>query len=103
MRGRDCVILLSHNPDALPVVAANSSSDGAPWADLILAGHTHGGQIAPFGRGLFKSSIYGDRYRSGWYEDAGLLMMVSNGVGDYMVPMRLGAPPQAHFITLYKK
>jgi len=103
VRGGDCVILLSHNPDALPSVVSQPSPDDAPWADLVLSGHTHGGQIAPFGKGLFSSSIYGDRYRSGWYEDGGSLLLVSNGVGGYMAPVRLGAPPQAHLITLYKK
>lgn len=103
VRGSDCVILLSHNPDALPSVILQPSADEAPWADLTLAGHTHGGQVALFGHGLFSSSIYGNRYRSGWYEDEGALMLVSNGIGDFMVPLRLGAPPQAHLITLYKK
>jgi len=103
VRGRDCVILLSHNPDALPSIAAEPAADGALWADLTLSGHTHGGQIAPFGLGLFTSSIYGNRYRSGWYEDAGALLLVSNGVGAAVLPLRLGAPPQAYLITLYKK
>ena len=103
VRGSDFVILLSHNPDALPSVISQSAADEAPWADLVLSGHTHGGQVALFGRGLFSSSIYGNRYVSGWYEDGGSMLMVSNGTGSYMLPLRLGAPPQAHLITLYKK
>jgi predicted MPP superfamily phosphohydrolase len=69
----------------------------------VLCGHTRGGQIAPFGRSLFSGSIYGDRYLRGWYEDGGSMLLVSNGVGGWMLPLRLGAPPQAHLITLYKK
>ena len=103
VRGSDFVILLSHNPDALPSVISQSAADEAPWADLVLSGHTHGGQIALFGRGLISSSIYGNRYVSGWYEDGRSMLMVSNGTGSYMFPLRLGAPPQAHLITLYKK
>jgi len=103
VRGSDCVILLSHNPDALPSVVSQPSADEKPWADLVLSGHTHGGQVALFGQGLFASSIYGNRYLSGWYEDGGSLLLVSNGVGGYMLPLRLGAAPQAHLITLYKK
>jgi predicted MPP superfamily phosphohydrolase len=103
VRGSDFVILLSHNPDALPSVISQPGADGQPWADLVLSGHTHGGQIALFGHGLFSASIYGDRYRSGWYEDGASMLLVSNGVGDYMLPLRLGASPQVHLITLYKK
>jgi predicted MPP superfamily phosphohydrolase len=103
VRGSDFVILLSHNPDALPSVISQPSADEKPWADLVLSGHTHGGQVALFGQGLFASSIYGNRYLSGWYEDGGSMLLVSNGSGCYMVPLRLGAPPQAHLITLYKK
>ena len=103
VRGKDCVILLSHNPDALPSVIAEPASGGALWADLTLAGHTHGGQAAAFGWSPFSNSIYGTRYLSGWYEDSGALMLVSNGVGTTALPLRLGAPPRAHVITLYKK
>ena len=103
VRGSDFVILLSHNPDALPSVISQPSADEKPWADLVLSGHTHGGQVSLFGRGLFSSSIYENRYLSGWYEDGGSMLLVSNGTGCYMAPLRLGAPPQAHLITLYKK
>lgn len=103
VRGSDCVILLSHNPDALPSVIAQPSADDALWADLTLAGHTHGGQVTLFGWSPFTNSIYGRRYVSGWYEDAGALMLVSNGVGASGLPLRLGAPPRVHVITLNKK
>ena len=103
VRGSDFVILLSHNPDALPSVISQPSADEKPWADLVLSGHTHGGQVALFGRGIFSSSIYGNRYLAGWYEDGGSMLLVSGGTGCYLLPLRLGAPPQAHLITLYKK
>ena len=102
VRGKDCVILLSHNPDALPSVIAEPAG-GALWADLTLTGHTHGGQAAAFGWSPFTNSIYGMRYLSGWYEDSGALMLVSNGIGTTGLPFRLGAPPRAHVITLYRK
>ncbi len=103
VRGGDCVILLSHNPDALPSVIAEPAADGALWADLALSGHTHGGQVALFGWSPFSNSIYGRRYMSGWYEDSGALMLVSNGVGTTGLPLRLGAPPRVHVITLNEK
>ena len=100
---RDCVLVLSHNPDALPALNSQPSRDGGPWVDLMLAGHLHGGQVTLFGgRPIFRNSIY-DRYLSGWYEENGAHMLISNGVGSVLLPLRLGAPPQAHLITLYRR
>ena len=76
-------------------------ADG-PFYQLALCGHTHGGQVALLGHSLHSSSDLGDRYRSGWYREAGAEIMVSNGVGTPVLPVRLGAPPQYHLITLRK-
>ena len=47
----DFVIFLTHNPDAIPSLAAIRARDGdTQWADLILCGHTHGGQVTLFGQ-----------------------------------------------------
>lgn len=101
VRGEDCVILLSHNPDVLPIVSNQPASDGKQWADLMLSGHTHGGQIRPFGILLYSSSSYGERYRTGWIRESGTELLVSNGVGTTGAPFRLMAPAQAHLITLH--
>ncbi|NEU31104.1 metallophosphoesterase [bacterium LRH843] len=62
---------------------------------LVLSGHTHGGQIRFFGWGL---------------EQKGRLVthpsythLISNGFGTTGVPMRLGAPAEAHLLVLVKK
>lgn len=61
--------------------------------DLVLSGHTHGGQIAPFGMAIVTPSGSG-RYVSGWYRDGGVPMYVSRGLGTSLVPARLGSTPE---------
>ncbi len=99
VRGRDLVIALSHNPDALPQVSNHPAKDGKQWADLMLSGHTHGGQVRPLGITIINMSGYG--YLTGWRLESGTELLVSNGVGTTGLPLRLGAPAQAHLITLH--
>ena len=103
---QDFVIFVGHTPDLMPDVLAAKSSDGNNhWFDLALFGHTHGGQINLFGHTPFAnlSPEVGDRYLSGWLEESRAAVLVSNGVGTSVAPMRLFAPPQIHFITLKAK
>jgi predicted MPP superfamily phosphohydrolase len=68
-----------------------------PVPRVMLAGHTHGGQIAPLGWAPFRPPGSG-RYVAGWYRDDPTAMYVSRGLGTSIVPARLGAVPEvAHF------
>ena len=96
----DFAIFLPHTPDLLP---QTYRLPGGPFFRLALCGHTHGGQVALFGRALKSSSEYGNRYRSGWYHENGVDILVSNGVGTSFLPVRLGARPQIHLLTLRKE
>ncbi len=96
-READFAIFLPHTPDAIP--ETYNLAEG-PFFQLALCGHTHGGQITLFGRALKSSSDYGSRYLSGWYRENGVEFLVSNGVGTSLLPIRLGARPQIHLITL---
>ena len=94
----DFALLLSHNPD----VAMLQNTSGA---DLILSGHTHGGQVTCFGIWAPYFTIsktitgYGQRFRSGWARSAnGVPVYVSNGAGEYLI--RVFARPQIIIITL---
>lgn len=93
----DFSILISHTPDLLPEI---EKMPGRPPFHLALCGHTHGGQVRLFGHALKSSSDYGERFLSGWYRENELDILVSNGVGTSMLPVRLGARPQIHLITL---
>ncbi len=98
--GADYTIFFPHNPDILP---ETYQMPGGPFYQLALCGHTHGGQVAVLGRAVKSSSMYGNRFLSGWYRENGVDILVSNGVGTSLLPVRLGARPQAHLITLKKE
>ena len=96
-RNADFVIYVSHNPDILP---ETYRMPGGPFYQLALCGHTHGGQVAIAGKAIKSPSGYGNRYLSGWFHENGVDILVSNGVGTTDLPVRLGAKPQIHLITL---
>src|SRR5918999_3355402 len=76
------------SPRSTAKVPEGPQVDLAPYRpQWMLAGHTHGGQIAPFGLPLLRPSGSG-RYVSGWYRDATPAMYVSRGVGTSLIPAR---------------
>lgn len=91
-------VFVPHSPDVFPLTSVQPDFS----FDLGLAGHTHGGQLVVWGHSLHSSSRYGDRYRSGWMLFEGKDIMVTNGVGTSLLPIRIGAPAQIHLITLKK-
>lgn len=96
-RGADFTVFIPHEPDILPAVY---DLPEGPFYQLVLCGHTHGGQVTLFGHSLHSSSDLKDRYRSGWYHEKGTDILVSNGVGTSMLPVRLGARPQIHLLVM---
>lgn len=88
IRKDEIVICLSHHPDFFPFAADRG-------ARLTLAGHTHGGQIALFGRPLF--SVFD--HMLGWYQRDESQLYVSGGLGQWL-PFRLGVPKSITVITL---
>jgi hypothetical protein len=85
-------ILLSHSPDALPLAARAR-------IDLVLSGHTHGGQIrAPKIKPI--STHTKGRYIEGFYRSDRTLSFVGRGVGVVCVPMRTFCPPHVPLIVL---
>jgi hypothetical protein len=85
-------IALAHSPDQ---IAWAQSAD----VDLLLTGHTHGGQIRlpPLGP-IFAPSRWGVRYASGLFYAAPTTMHVSRGVSAEF-PVRMACPPElAHLV-----
>ena len=86
-------ILLSHSPDPFPDVPADVS--------LMLAGHTHCGQIAPPLIGpLATASRHGKRYACGVVRERGKTLIVGAGLGTSMLPLRIGALPELWLVEL---
>ena len=87
-------VLLSHNPDVFPVAADLEY-------DLVISGHTHGGQITVeiieqwANPGRFFTPFVAGEYRLG---AAGLY--VSRGIGTVSLPMRIGALPEITILRL---
>ncbi len=98
--GADYTVFFPHNPDILP---ETFQMPGGLFYQLALCGHTHGGQVAVLGHALKSPSKYGNRFLSGWYRENGVDILVSNGVGTSLLPVRFGARPQVHLITLKKE
>ncbi len=97
----DYVIFLGHNPNLLrDAQSATDSSGKLGWFDLALFGHTMGGQF-PLGSSLFGiGADVEDRYRTGWRQENRVDILVSNGVGTSVVPMRAFCPAQIHYIDI---
>lgn len=93
--GEDNVIVIAHNPDTAHYMENLR-------ADLLVSGHTHGGQIRiPWLYPLMIPSEFG--YDRGWYEFEGMKMYVTSGAGEVGLPMRLGVPPEIVIIKLNLK
>ncbi len=93
-RESDFVILLSHNPDYAERIQTRG-------IDLVLSGHTHGGQVTLFG--LWAAAVpsaYGQKYRSGFVQTEYTRVYVTTGVGTITPPVRFCAPPEVVLITL---
>ncbi len=87
-------ILMSHRPEALDRAAELG-------VDLILSGHTHGGQMGFGGRSFFENFMP-DRYLWGEYSINKTRMYVSSGIGHWF-PFRLACPTEAPIIELVSK
>ncbi len=93
---KDFVILISHNPDY-----AEKLGEAGGVIDLMLSGHTHGGQGTFFG--LYAPvlpSAFGQKYRSGIAYKGRTQVIVSKGVGNIRPAWRFCCPPDILALTL---
>jgi len=116
----EAVVVLSHNPIVLPQAADHPC--------LVLAGHTHGGQLAlprlgpertaslPALRLLVRAyesmgvvwrrgwlgAVSTHRYPAGWFAEGRARMYVNRGVGvNDAFPVRLNCPPEVSCFSLH--
>lgn len=94
--GQAPAIVMCHCPvgfDAIRRVATRPTA--------VLAGHTHGGQIAPFGLALVLPEGSG-RYVEGLYSTPGSphTLYVSRGLGNSGPPFRIGSRPELALLDI---
>lgn len=98
--GDECVVALAHNPTAYVGVRVAEAKNGGAWADLVLSGHTLGGQICAFGRTLHTLPEAEARCLAGWFYTDDLPLLVSRGLGCDGAMLRLGAQSEVWLLTL---
>jgi uncharacterized protein len=92
---RDAKILLCHNP--LGIWQASTYG-----IDLVLSGHTHGGQVRLPGFRKFYRSKLGERFVEGWNVLKRTQIYVSRGIGKVVVPIRVACPSEIACLCLYR-
>jgi len=87
-------ILLAHDPKRF-----NQAADAG--AELVLGGHTHGGQVAlPFFYRSANLAKLTHEYTVGLYRRGRSVLYVHPGLGTTGPPMRLGVPPEVTILVL---
>lgn len=90
-------LVLAHSSDCLDDVAKNG-------AELLLTGHTHGGQIRiPGLQPLITNTYLGDKgIYEGYHVINGVPLYINRGIGESIIPLRLNVPPEIAFFTLHQ-
>jgi len=91
------VILMAHEPDYADTVASHPRGQ---LVDLMLSGHSHGGQIRlPF-YGPLILPPQGQKYVEGHFRVGGMQLYVNRGIGAVGLPFRFNCPPELTIHTL---
>lgn len=88
-------VLLSHRPELFETYCESG-------AELVLCGHAHGGQVRiPFIGGIVapNQGLFPE-YTAGSYKSGSTEMIVSRGLGNSIIPLRVNNPPELVVITL---
>jgi predicted MPP superfamily phosphohydrolase len=92
--GVDVRILLSHSPDQIQFAQKNGY-------DVMLSGHTHGGQVVlPIIGPVFAPSVYGVSFAAGLFQRQKLMLHVSRGIGA-KDPLRWNCRPELTCLEVF--
>ena len=91
-------LLLSHKPEFFDIYVEND-------IDLVLSGHAHGGQfIIPYVGGLIAPGQgFFPELDSGLFEKDGTNMIISRGIGNSIIPLRINNRPEIILIELHSE
>lgn len=96
----ESVLFLEHAPDMFVVLLTD------PFLkenlNLLLAGHSHGGQVwLPVIGSPVVPSSYGQKYAYGHIREEDADMFVTTGIGESILPIRFLVPPEVAVIEVY--
>lgn len=91
-------VLLAHRPELLEEYATTN-------AELVLSGHAHGGQIRiPFIGGVVAPNQgFFPEYTEGMHRDGNTVMVVSRGLGNSVIPLRINNRPEIVVVKLVEE
>ncbi|MBL7049502.1 MAG: metallophosphoesterase [Nitrospira sp.] len=89
----ECRILLAHNPDT-------ADSRFSTRVDLVISGHTHGGQVKiPFVSPIVLP-VQNKHFTSGLVQARKAAVFISKGIGSVMLPIRFNCYPEIAVLNL---
>jgi predicted MPP superfamily phosphohydrolase len=87
-------ILIAHSPEIFKKIKGKD-------IDLVLVGHTHGGQInIPFLTDFLLPLKYDRKYKSGLFKENSTYLYVNRGIGTTFISLRFNSFPEITLITL---
>ena len=89
----DFILVLDHQPNEY-------DENAAAGVDLVLSGHTHGGQVKIARKTALNLTDNEERYMGGWYTDAAAPLLTTTGVGCEGLNLRFGTQAEVWKITL---
>ena len=91
------VVLMCHAPDYADYLLTQPAGQAV---DLMVSGHTHGGQFCLPLVGPLVLPTLGENYVEGWFQLGTMQLYVNRGLGTVGLPFRLNCPPEITLITL---
>jgi hypothetical protein len=89
-------ILLSHNPQVVSILPPSNR------VDLVLSGHTHGGQVRPMGRPIRLLADGNGEFVSGLVRSGRAPVYISRGVGTSSLRLRWNCRPEIVLVRLVR-
>jgi predicted MPP superfamily phosphohydrolase len=91
------VVLMCHAPDFADDLLELPAGKAV---DLMVSGHTHGGQVRLPLVGALSLPELGQKYIEGWFRLGAMQLYVNRGIGTVGLPFRLNCPPEITLMTL---
>jgi predicted MPP superfamily phosphohydrolase len=91
------VVLMCHAPDYADELLKHPAGQAV---DLMVSGHTHGGQFCLPLVGALTLPRLGEKYVAGWFQLGRMQLYVNRGIGTVGLPFRLNCPPEITLMTL---